>query len=118
MAHEALKVGSWSLEHFAGAMPEIHRESSNMYKLEPSATVVRNPEGQGVQKRIWDELMEKLDQIRTGVSRWNRYSPLGDWGKSLSQASVKAEGPESHSQEERRLGSDDIGGACSTLLLG
>ena len=101
--------------------PEMYGKYLSICEVEPTATVIRSPECREAQKRVWDELIDKLDKVEPGVSRWNRYSPLYNRGMSLSQASVKAEGPESHSQEQRqegRLGNDDIGGACSTPLLG
>ena len=39
-----------------------------MCMVMPTTTVVRSREGQKTQKRVWDELMDKLDKIEPGVS--------------------------------------------------
>jgi len=62
------EAGSRTLVHAAGAGPETHGEYLDMYKMTPPATVVRSPEGQKAQKRLWDELMDQLDKIEPGIS--------------------------------------------------
>jgi len=37
-------------------------------QLAKTATVVRSPEGQKAQKRLWDELMVRLEKIEPGAS--------------------------------------------------
>ncbi|MCJ1380925.1 hypothetical protein MMC17_004034 [Xylographa soralifera] len=60
--------GSRTLVNAASAGPETHGEYLNMCSVTPTATVVRSPEGQKTQKRLWEELMTKLDRIEPGVS--------------------------------------------------
>jgi NAD(P)-dependent dehydrogenase (short-subunit alcohol dehydrogenase family) len=60
--------GSRTLVHAASAGPETHGEYLNMCKVAPTATVVESPEGQTGRKRLWAELMDKLDKIEPGVS--------------------------------------------------
>jgi NAD(P)-dependent dehydrogenase (short-subunit alcohol dehydrogenase family) len=62
------EVGSRTLVHGADAGPETHGEYLNMCQVTPTARIVRSPEGQKAQKRLWDELMDKLDKIEPGVS--------------------------------------------------
>ncbi|MCJ1432314.1 hypothetical protein MMC27_001670 [Xylographa pallens] len=60
--------GSRTLVNSASAGPETHGEYLDMCKVIPTATVVRSPKGQKTQKRLWDELMGKLDKIEPGIS--------------------------------------------------
>lgn len=62
------EAGSRTLVHAAGAGPETHGEYLNMCQVKPTATVVQSPEGQKAQKRLWDELMDKLEKIEPGVT--------------------------------------------------
>lgn len=64
----ATEVGSRALVHGVGAGAETHGEYLNMCKVEPTASLVRSAEGEKTQKKLWDELMEKLDKISPGVS--------------------------------------------------
>jgi NAD(P)-dependent dehydrogenase (short-subunit alcohol dehydrogenase family) len=60
--------GSRTLVHATGAGSETHGEYLSDCKITETATVVRSAEGQKAQKRLWDELMAKLDKIVPGVS--------------------------------------------------
>ena len=60
------EAGSRALVHAAGAGPETHGEYMDMCEVTPTATVVLN--GEKTQKKLYGELMDKLDQIVPGVS--------------------------------------------------
>ena len=62
------EAGSRTLVHAASAGPETHGEYLSECHITETASVVRSAEGQKAQKRLWDELMEKLDKIEPGVS--------------------------------------------------
>jgi len=59
--------GSRTLVHAAEAGPETHGQYlSNCCIAEPSA-FVRSKEGAEAQKRVWDELSQKLERIQPGI---------------------------------------------------
>lgn len=60
--------GSRTLVHAASAGPDTHGQYLNMCQVTPTATVVRGPGGDKTQKKLWAELMQKLDTIQPGVS--------------------------------------------------
>ena len=62
------EAGSRTLVAAAAAGPETHGEYMNMCKVTPTATITRGAEGQKIQKRLWGELMEKLEKIEPGIS--------------------------------------------------
>ena len=62
------EVGSRTLVHAAGAGAETHGGYLNMCQVARTASVVEGPQGREAQRRIWDELMVKLDEIEPGVS--------------------------------------------------
>ena len=62
------EAGSRTLVAAAAAGPETHGEYMNMCKATPTATITTSPEGKKAQKRLWDELIDKLEKIEPGVS--------------------------------------------------
>ena len=62
------EAGSRTLVAAASAGPETHGEYMNMCKVTPTATVTTGPEGQKTQKRLWGELIDKLEKIEPGIS--------------------------------------------------
>ena len=60
--------GSRMLVHAASAGPETHGAYLNMCKVAPTSTVTQGEEGQKTQKRVWSELMDKLEQIEPGIT--------------------------------------------------
>ena len=60
--------GSRMLVHAASAGPETHGEYLDMCKVAPTASVTKGPEGEKTQKKVWEELMAKLEKIEPGVS--------------------------------------------------
>ncbi|KAI4127298.1 MAG: hypothetical protein LQ338_003258 [Usnochroma carphineum] len=76
--------GSRTLVHAAAAGRETHGEYLNMCKVTPTGSVTKGPEGQRAQKRLWDELMAKLDEIEPGVS-----GNLRDWSVVLQSRTLR-----------------------------
>lgn len=62
------EVGSRTLVHGASSGPETHGEYLSVCQVAQTSTLVRSAEGEKTQKRLWGELMEKLEKISPGVS--------------------------------------------------
>ncbi len=62
------EAGSRTLVAAAGAGPDTHGEYMNMCRVAPTATVTQGAEGRETQRKLWDELMVKLEKIEPGVS--------------------------------------------------
>jgi len=63
------EVGARTLVHGACAGPESHGQYLPDCKITPTSKgLCKGPEGDKLQKRVWDELREKLDGIRPGVT--------------------------------------------------
>ncbi|KAG4440825.1 hypothetical protein IFR05_003697 [Cadophora sp. M221] len=62
------EVGSRTLVNGAGAGRESHGIYLSECALGETATIVRNEEGRKVQKRLWGELVVKLEMIVPGVT--------------------------------------------------
>ena len=62
------EAGSRALVHAGVAGPGTHGEYLDMCEVTPPATMVLSADGKQTQKRLWGELVEKLDGIQPGVS--------------------------------------------------
>ena len=60
--------GSRTLVNGTVSGPETHGEYLNMCKVTPTASVTQGQQGQKIQKKLWGELMEKLENIEPGIS--------------------------------------------------
>ena len=63
------EVGSRALVGGAIARSETHGKYLDKCEVAPTASVTMGQEGQKAQKKLWDELMHKLEEIEPGVSR-------------------------------------------------
>jgi NAD(P)-dependent dehydrogenase (short-subunit alcohol dehydrogenase family) len=61
------EVGSRTLVHAASAGEETHGQYLGDCKILDPAPLVLSPEGKEVQKRIWKELSEKLEELQPGI---------------------------------------------------
>lgn len=62
------ETGSRTLVAGAAGGPETHGEYMDMSKVAPTASLCRSPAGEKAQKRLWDELVLKLEKIAPGVT--------------------------------------------------
>lgn len=60
--------GSRTLVHGATAGKETHGEYLSESQVKPASAWVRSKEGMEVQRRIWEELISKLEKLSPGVS--------------------------------------------------
>lgn len=60
--------GSRTLVHGASAGADTHSHYLSNCQVCPTASLVHGPEGAVVQKRLWNELMAKLEMIQAGVT--------------------------------------------------
>jgi retinol dehydrogenase 12 len=60
--------GSRTLVHGAVAGKEVHGQYVSECQVKPASAFVRSKEGEKLQKRIWEELMAKLERISPGIS--------------------------------------------------
>ena len=64
------EYGSRTLVHAASQGPESHGQYLHDCKITPPmGPLVLTDEGRTAQDRVWDELVEKLEAIRPGVTR-------------------------------------------------
>ncbi|KAJ3254851.1 hypothetical protein HDU77_003913 [Chytriomyces hyalinus] len=61
------EVGSRTLVHALSAGKESHGQYLSDCKVEPPAVFVTSDEGVKVQKRLWEELTEILENVRPGI---------------------------------------------------
>jgi NAD(P)-dependent dehydrogenase (short-subunit alcohol dehydrogenase family) len=61
------EVGSRTLVHAASAGEETHGQYLGDCKIKDPAPLVLSPKGKEVQRRIWKELSEKLEEIQPGI---------------------------------------------------
>jgi NAD(P)-dependent dehydrogenase (short-subunit alcohol dehydrogenase family) len=61
------EAGSRTLVAGASGGPETHGQYMDMCKVAPTASLVTSPAGEKAQKRVWDELMQKLESIAPGA---------------------------------------------------
>ena len=60
--------GSRTLVHGVVAGKEAHGQYMSECQVKPASAFVKSKEGEKLQKRIWEELMAKLEKIRPGIS--------------------------------------------------
>lgn len=60
--------GSRTLVHAASQGPETHGQYMSNCRITPPAPLVLNPVGYTTQNRVWDELMQKFEAIRPGIT--------------------------------------------------
>jgi retinol dehydrogenase 12 len=60
--------GSRTLVHGAVAGKEVHGQYVSECQVKPASAFVRSKEGEKLQKRVWEELMAKLEKISPGIS--------------------------------------------------
>ncbi|KAJ5613314.1 hypothetical protein N7510_006508 [Penicillium lagena] len=60
--------GSRTLVHAASALADTHSHYLNNCQVSPTASLVHSHEGAVAQKRLWRELMAKLEVIQDGVT--------------------------------------------------
>ena len=60
--------GSRTLVHGAVAGKEAHGQYLSECQVKPASAFVRSKEGENLQKRLWEELMAKLEIISPGIS--------------------------------------------------
>ena len=60
--------GSRTLVHGAVAGKEAHGQYLSECQVKPASAFVRSKEGGNLQKRLWEELMAKLEMISPGIS--------------------------------------------------
>lgn len=61
------EVGSRTLVHAAMSGREAHGRYMSNCSVTPPAPLVTSAEGEKAQKRVWEELSAKLEQIQPGV---------------------------------------------------
>lgn len=61
------ELGSRTLVHAALAGPETHGKYLANCQIDHCAPLVEGPEGPGLQRRVWQELSLKLDEIEAGI---------------------------------------------------
>lgn len=63
------EVGSRTLVHAALSGPETHGKYMSNCRIEECAPLVQGKEGPEIQRRVWQELTEKLNEIEPGVTK-------------------------------------------------
>ncbi|KAI7347031.1 NAD(P)-binding protein [Hortaea werneckii] len=63
------EVGSRTLVHAALSGPETHGKYMSNCRVEECAPLVQGKEGPEIQRRVWQELSEKLNEIEPGVTK-------------------------------------------------
>ena len=61
------EVGSRTLVHAGVAGPETHGKYISDCHVEPCAPLVEGKEGAEIQRRVWQELASKLEEIQPGI---------------------------------------------------
>ena len=61
------EVGSRTLVHAGLVGPQTHGKYLSDCKPTPCAPFVEGPEGPATQRRVWNELAAKLEQIQPGI---------------------------------------------------
>jgi hypothetical protein len=62
------EVGSRTLVHAASQGEETHGKYLEDCKIGETVPWIRSEEGEQVQSRVWDELLQKLEKIKPGIS--------------------------------------------------
>ena len=60
--------GSRTLIHGATGGEETHGQYLSESQVKPASPFVQSKEGYKLQKRVWEELMAKLEKIKPGIS--------------------------------------------------
>ncbi|RMY39361.1 hypothetical protein D0866_01980 [Hortaea werneckii] len=63
------EVGSRTLVHAGLSGPETHGKYMSNCRIEECAPLVQGKEGSEIQRRVWQELSEKLNEIEPGVTK-------------------------------------------------
>lgn len=63
------EVGSRTLVHAGVAGPETHGKYLSDCKITACAPLVEGKEGAETQRRVWDELAKKLEDIEPGITK-------------------------------------------------
>ena len=63
------EVGSRTLVHAGLSGPETHGKYMSNCRIEECAPLVQGKEGPEIQRRVWQELAEKLNEIEPGVTK-------------------------------------------------
>lgn len=63
------EVGSRTLVHAGLAGPDTHGKYLSDCRIKPCAPLVEGNEGLEMQRRVWQELSAKLDDIEPGVTK-------------------------------------------------
>ncbi|GAB1736025.1 hypothetical protein NU219Hw_g6079t1 [Hortaea werneckii] len=63
------EVGSRTLVHAGLSGPETHGKYMSNCRIEECAPLVQGKEGPEIQRRVWQELSEKLNEIEPGVTK-------------------------------------------------
>ncbi|RMZ17494.1 hypothetical protein D0860_00385 [Hortaea werneckii] len=63
------EVGSRTLVHAGLSGPETHGKYMSNCRVEECAPLVQGKEGPEIQRRVWQELSEKLNEIEPGVTK-------------------------------------------------
>ena len=61
------EAGSRTLVHAGIAGPETHGKYMSDCKVKPCAPLVEGKEGTEMQRRVWNELAAKLEEIQPGI---------------------------------------------------
>ena len=61
------EVGSRTLVHAGVAGPETHGQYLDSCQVKPCAPLVEGKEGPEIQRRVWEELAAKLEEIQPGI---------------------------------------------------
>ncbi|KAH7145361.1 hypothetical protein B0J13DRAFT_553409 [Dactylonectria estremocensis] len=63
------EVGSRNLVYSASAGPETHGQYLDRCQVQAPATIATGAAGRTTQRRVWNELMAKLEKIQPGIAR-------------------------------------------------
>jgi NAD(P)-dependent dehydrogenase (short-subunit alcohol dehydrogenase family) len=64
------EVGARNLVYGASAGPDTHGQYLDRCRIKPTATITTGPTGIETQRKVWDELLEKLDKIEPGIAEY------------------------------------------------
>lgn len=64
------EVGSRNLVYGASADPDTHGQYLDRCRTKTAATVATGPTGLETQRKVWEELLEKLEKIEPGIAQY------------------------------------------------